>query len=531
MADSLILGPAAVQKPYDPDDEPNPANPGGISNNELRRRQQALDASKATSGYQGGGSAAGGYAGGTGGAVAGAAGAYNAGSDKTRAAFDATHKVNQGNGISGTDVYRAVAPVARMAIDPIGGAASLVGGPVAQIASGPAGAALVAGETVARAVNNTTKPGQATPPVQRPTLGNGQNPTQPPAARPTPAPATGATPAAGGATFAPTQADYSGVDAEMSGLRQARQDFYNQLDKLSGVDPFGNQAFMQKATDRAVAQAAGTAAMAQGGPAALAGANRAAQGVQSQLAARGIQDVAEQGRRDAVQAAQLGIETVKGIESVSGQLTQTELKKVDQATAQAELNLRGYLGGRELDQKERDSLRQLAGVMAQVDMERYKTDTAYRQNVDDNLTAMYVSDNSLKGVIEQIKAQENISTGDIVMGLMGMGSGLAQGLVMKSDRRAKFDVRDPDLRDLQDYLGNTKGKFYRYKEPHKPGRKPGSNFGPMAQDLAKSKIGRTVLVNDADGQLSVDTGRLALADHAALAALAREVEKLKGGKK
>jgi hypothetical protein len=51
----------------------------------------------------------------------------------------------------------------------------------------------------------------------------------------------------------------------------------------------------------------------------------------------------------------------------------------------------------------------------------------------------------------------------------------------------------------------------------------------MAQDLQKSKIGRTVVVEKADG-LYVDTGRLALADHAALAELAREVKALKSGK-
>lgn len=33
------VDPSSVQKPYDPNDEPNPANPGGISNNELDRRK------------------------------------------------------------------------------------------------------------------------------------------------------------------------------------------------------------------------------------------------------------------------------------------------------------------------------------------------------------------------------------------------------------------------------------------------------------------------------------------------------------
>jgi len=52
----------------------------------------------------------------------------------------------------------------------------------------------------------------------------------------------------------------------------------------------------------------------------------------------------------------------------------------------------------------------------------------------------------------------------------------------------------------------------------------------MAQDLAKSKIGKTVVVEGADG-LYVDTGRLALADHAALSALAAEVKAIRDAAK
>jgi hypothetical protein len=316
----------------------------------------------------------------------------------------------------------------------------------------------------------------------------------------------------------------------MSGLRQARDQFYQQLDKLSGVDPFGNQAFLQKATDRAVAQASGTAAMARGGAAALAGANRAAQGVQAQTTARGIQEMGQLKAQDARQAAQLGIETVKGIESVSSQLTNVELKKVDQAAQQAELNLRAYLGGRELDQAERNSLRQLSAEMAKVDLGRYQTDMDYRKAVDANVTQLLTADKQLAGIKAQIDAEGSMSSSDWAMGLLGLGAGVAQGFAMKSDRRSKFDIHDPDLRDLQDYLGKTKGKLYRYKHPTAPGQRAGLNFGPMAQDLAKSKIGKTVVVEGKDG-LYVDTGRLALADHAALAALAAEVEKLKGSRK
>lgn len=524
-----------VAKPYDPDDEPNPANPGGISNNELRRRQAALARPNASNrGYSRG---AGGYAGTFAGGAAGAELAgYNAGNQQTRDAYNATHQKS-------TNPLSTLGKVARVAIDPIGAVAGAVLGPAGQVLSGPAGAATVGIERTAQAANQLGGSGNTA--VQRPAAPGGGSvgsassrgiPSSPadagiaPPAQPPGDPGR-SVPNSAGPAPAPVTVDRTAYDEEAAGLRQARADFYNELDRLSGVDPFGNQAFLQKATDRAVAQAAGTAAGARGGAAAMAGAQRHAVGVQAQTAARGAQEAAEQGRRDAVAAAQLRGQTVKGIGEVSQQLAANEIALTDRLNQAAELNIRQYLGGRELDQAERDSIRRYAAEVAKIDQQRYATDVGYREAVNANLTAMYQSDNALKGALAAVEAGENLSGDEWLMGIMGLGAGLATAGMKTSDRRAKFDVRDPDMRDLQDYLGNSKGKLYRYKEPNKPGRSPGLNFGPMAQDLAKSKIGRTVLVNDADGQLSVDTGRLALADHAALAALAAEVEKLKGAKR
>jgi dethiobiotin synthetase len=119
-----------------------------------------------------------------------------------------------------------------------------------------------------------------------------------------------------------------------------------------------------------------------------------------------------------------------------------------------------------------------------------------------------------------------MSFGEFLQGAMGAAAGVA---MVASDERVKTHIRDPDLRDLQDFLGNTRGKLYHYKDPKHPGRRAGLNYGPMAQDLAKSKIGRTVVV-EGPGGMYVDTARLALADHAALAELARDIERLKARK-
>jgi len=323
---------------------------------------------------------------------------------------------------------------------------------------------------------------------------------------------------------APATVDRTAYDQAAQGLTQARNDFYSELTRLSGVDPFGNQAFLQKATDRAVAQAAGTAAGARGGAAALAGANRQAVGVQAQTSARGSQEVAEQARRDAIQAAQLRVQTVGGIADVNQQLSQNEIQLSEQALKAGDQNLRAYLGGRELDQNEKESVRRLSTEVAKIDMQRYQTDTQYRESVNNNLTAMYQSDNALKAAKMQVDAQENLSPSEWMMGLVGMGTGLAAG-VMKSDRRSKTAIKPAKVSELKEYLSSAPGSHYRYRQPSARGQRAGENFGPMAQSLQKTRIGRTVVVEKDDG-LYVDTGRLALADHGALSYLAERVERL-----
>lgn len=347
-----------------------------------------------------------------------------------------------------------------------------------------------------------------------------------------------AAPGAGAPTvmgnYTPVTVDRTAYDKAAAGYDTAIQTFQSELDRLSGVDPFGNQAFLKQATDRGVGQAAGTAAMARGGGAALAGANRQAIGTQAGLAAQGAQQSEIQRQQDQVTASGQRLTAAGGLATVEGQRAgnETQLAGLQEQAAATNLDsaLKAFGINAQVTQQDKDSLRNLASQMAQIDEDRYKTDVAYRESVNTNIINKYASDNTRAAIQAQIKANGSLTPKDVIMGLVGVGTGLAEAGVAKSDRRAKFDVSDPDLRDLQDYLGRTKGKFYRYLEPNKPGRRPGVNFGPMAQDLAKSKIGATVVVTDAEGQLSVDTGRLALADHAALAELARDVAKLKARK-
>lgn len=81
-----------------------------------------------------------------------------------------------------------------------------------------------------------------------------------------------------------------------------------------------------------------------------------------------------------------------------------------------------------------------------------------------------------------------------------------------------------------DMVKKTPGAFYHYKPGF--GENTGErHYGPMAQDLEKSAVGRTVVNTGPDGYKRVDTPRLTLANTAALHEIATRLEKLEGGKR
>jgi len=346
-----------------------------------------------------------------------------------------------------------------------------------------------------------------------------------------------------GATPPPfSSVDYSRYDEAAQRIRVAEDTLMSELDRLSGVDPFGNQAFLRQATDRAAAQSAGIAAGGLSTATARAGNIRQAQGQQAAMVAQGRDAAMRQRSADQVQAGGLRVQAAgqMGQLATAGADNEVQLAALQAQTISQNLNSWIQHQGitLPLEQQDVENLRRIALEYAQLDMERYKTDVEYRAHADEMILGKYQADKNFEAIKMQVDAQENVSFGEFAMGLLGAGAGLAGGIatapagsvagkLLTSDRRAKIDIHDPDLRDLQDYLGGPKGKLYRYREPNKPGRRPGLNFGPMAQDLARSRIGRTVVSVDPEGTLQVDTGRLALADHAALKAVAQDLAELK----
>lgn len=92
--------------------------------------------------------------------------------------------------------------------------------------------------------------------------------------------------------------------------------------------------------------------------------------------------------------------------------------------------------------------------------------------------------------------------------LGGASKGAGEGAVIaatKSDRNAKKNIKPND--QTMAFLNALTDNSYEYKEPSKPGRAFGRQFGPMAQDLEKTEMGKTIVVEDEEGTKGVDTSR------------------------
>jgi hypothetical protein len=82
----------------------------------------------------------------------------------------------------------------------------------------------------------------------------------------------------------------------------------------------------------------------------------------------------------------------------------------------------------------------------------------------------------------------------------------AAGAALISDRREKTDVRSAEA-EIAEWTSTLDPYTFRYRDPDKPGRAPGRRFGVMAQDLEKSRIGRSLVRELDDGTKAVDVGQ------------------------
>ncbi len=148
-----------------------------------------------------------------------------------------------------------------------------------------------------------------------------------------------------------------------------------------------------------------------------------------------------------------------------------------------------------------------ARTQAQIEMEKLK---AQQQQTAATL-AQKTSDANAK------RAQE--AKGGIIQGIGGMISSI------KSDERLKENIAPAD-KDLRGFLDKLNAYTFDYKSPEHGGK---DNLGVMAQDVEKSKLGKSIVEDLPDGK-ALDIKRLVSALTAAAGHLNKRVAALEGAR-
>lgn len=123
-------------------------------------------------------------------------------------------------------------------------------------------------------------------------------------------------------------------------------------------------------------------------------------------------------------------------------------------------------------------------------------------------------------------AQQNAQAQNQLLGGVLSAGGQA-GAMAASDEKLKKDVSDGKP-DINQFLNDLSAHRYKYKQPEMDGK--GDRYSPMAQELEKSKVGKTMVVDTPRGKM-VDYGAGFGAILAAQAALNERLKALETRKR
>lgn len=171
------------------------------------------------------------------------------------------------------------------------------------------------------------------------------------------------------------------------------------------------------------------------------------------------------------------------------------------------------LGYAQLDQQKAESILGFTKDMASLQFEYDKLSVEDQNATDALLMQKYGIDQQTMVALKQIKASTGMNWNQVLMGVIGAaGSGATAAIARTSDERLKTDIAEVDAGELEELLATVKAESWRYQDDdaHGVGTR-GKRLGPMAQDLQRSKLGRSMVSEKPDGSLSVDAGFAGLA--------------------
>lgn len=249
----------------------------------------------------------------------------------------------------------------------------------------------------------------------------------------------------------------AGAQEQLAGKRagfanQANQQLIGQLQgQAQGTAPSIAEAQLKQASDRSLAQqlAAAQTSRSTGGTA-----QREA-----------LRSQAEQGQEMAQQAGVQRLQEQQGAQQLLAQQVNQEQAQADQLTQ------RYMTMGFDINQAQQQAL---------ADMERVKAGIA--------------------GTNQQANAAGGKMMSDMGGGLL---SGAAGALM--SDENEKKNKKSAS-KEMKDFLDKISSKSYKYKDTSKPGTVEGTRYGILAQDLEKSKVGKSFVSETPHGKM-VDTAQ------------------------
>lgn len=113
--------------------------------------------------------------------------------------------------------------------------------------------------------------------------------------------------------------------------------------------------------------------------------------------------------------------------------------------------------------------------------------------------------------------------GQFIGSLIGAGGQIGAGAIAKSDERSK-DISGEEP-DLEAFLDELKPISFRYKDPKEPGAAEGNVVGVTAQDVERSRVGRTMVKDTGRGKV-LDMRKGFEVTLAALAALNEKIDRI-----
>ena len=281
--------------------------------------------------------------------------------------------------------------------------------------------------------------------------------------------------------------------------------------QAAGVGPSLAGRQLQRGTEQTVSNAMALAASQRG--------RSAGQGLrQIQQAAAGAS------QQQAAQAADLAMqEQMAARQQLAGVLSGARTQDIGLATSQAGLSQAERIRQAELGQQAAQ-----ANQAANLQQQQISDDmTKFYQT---GITGLDTRDIAGKQTLEQLKLGQQQGINQLEAQKYGADqqrqAGIMQGVgqlgmaaaMMYSDKKLKKDVAPGDAK-VEGFLDALKAYEYKYKNPEMG---EGTHVSPMAQDLEKTELGRTMVEDTPDGKM-VDYGK---AGGVMMSALAMQNEKM-----